>query len=46
MLRLSAEISTVLRQPEVTALLAGQGSEVATGMAEEFAAYLRAEYEK
>lgn len=45
-LRLNAEIAAVLRQPDVAAMLAGQGSEVAPGTAEEFAAYLRSEYEK
>ncbi len=44
--RLNAAIGEVLRQPEVAAQLRQQGSDPAPGTAEDFAAYLRAEYEK
>ncbi len=44
--RLNAAIGEVLRQPEVAAQLRQQGSDPAPGSAEEFATYLRAEYEK
>ena len=44
--RLNGAIGEVLRQPEVAAQLRQQGSDPAPGSAEEFATYLRAEYEK
>ncbi len=44
--RLNGAIGEVLRQPEVAAQLRQQGSDPAPGTAEEFATYLRAEYEK
>jgi len=44
--RLNEAIGQVLRQPEVAAQLRQQGSDPAPGSAEDFAAYLRAEYEK
>jgi tripartite-type tricarboxylate transporter receptor subunit TctC len=44
--RLNGAIGEVLRQPEVEAQLRQQGSDPAPGTAEEFASYLRAEYEK
>ena len=44
--RLNAALGEVLRRPEVAAQLRQQGSDPAPGTAEDFAAYLRAEYEK
>ena len=44
--RLNAAITEVLRRPDIATQLRAQGSDPAPGSAEEFAAYLRAEYEK
>jgi tripartite-type tricarboxylate transporter receptor subunit TctC len=44
--RLNEAITAVLRRPEIVAALQAQGTEVATGTAAAFAAYIRSEYEK
>src|SRR3954465_7871718 len=44
--RLNREIVAILRAPEITARLAGDGTEIVAGAPEEFGAFMRAETEK